>query len=172
MRVLVALITIGVTIYAFVDCLRSGDHEVRNLPRPLWLLITLVPLVGGLAWLTFGRPSSWQPVPRAGRPLAPDDDPEFLQSLDRSFRERRRQAAEEARRRRRAEEARRQAEEEASRREREPRRGPGRSGGRGGGKPGPSGTGPDGQPDGATPSPSNGPAPSPGPEGEDRSGQP
>lgn len=166
MRVLLALITVGITIYAFVDCLRSGDDEVRSLPRPLWLLITLIPLVGGLAWLTFGRPLiGGQPPPRSARPMAPDDDPEFLQSLERSFRERRRQAAEEARRRRRAEEVRRQAEEEAA--QRETRRG-GRPGGRpgngksgngksGNGKSGNGKSGADEPGDGAAPSPSTGP---------------
>jgi hypothetical protein len=175
MRVLLTLITVGITIYALVDCLRCTDEEVRNLPRPLWLLVTLVPLAGGLAWLAFGRPSAEQPVHGTGRPPAPDDDPEFLQSLDRTFRERRRQAAEDARRRRREEEARRQAEEEAK--NGESRRG-GRAGGRSGnGKPanGKSGNGKSGdgtpnedsagtgeQPDGAAPSPSA------GPDGDDR----
>jgi hypothetical protein len=100
LRVLLTLITIGVTIYAFVDCLRSSDAEVRALPRPLWLLVILVPLVGGLAWLAFGRartdPAATGPI----RVLAPDDDPDFLQSLDLTFRERRRQATDDARRHR------------------------------------------------------------------------
>lgn len=179
MRVLLALITVGITIYAVVDCLRSTDEEVRNLPRPLWLLITLVPLVGGLAWLTFGRPQGGYPVRRTARPLAPDDDPEFLQSLDRTFRERRRQAAEEARRRRREEEAGRQAAEEEARRqaEKEAKNGELRRGGRTGGKPtgGRSGNGQreGGQPNGGppvtgdqpdTPAPSS----SSGPDGDER----
>jgi hypothetical protein len=119
MRVLLALITVGVTIYTFVDCLHSTDEEVRNLPRPLWLLVTMVPLVGGLTWLILGRPSATAPTKPSPspHPPAPDDDPEFLRSLDRSLRERRRQAAEEARHRaeenrHRAEENRRQAERE------------------------------------------------------------
>ena len=112
MRVLLTLITVGITIYAFLDCLRCTEEEVRNLPRPLWMLVTLVPLVGGLAWLVSGRPAAGRPGGLPVRPLAPDDDPEFLRSLDRSFHERRRQAAEEARRRRLAEETRRQTTEE------------------------------------------------------------
>ncbi|HET9654982.1 MAG TPA: PLD nuclease N-terminal domain-containing protein [Kineosporiaceae bacterium] len=99
MRVLLALITVAVTIYSVVDCLRCTDAEVRTLPRPIWLIITLIPLVGGLLWLTFGRPAAGPPVTRPARVIAPDDDPDFLQSLDRTFRERRRQAAEETRRR-------------------------------------------------------------------------
>lgn len=94
-----ALITVGVTIYGFVDCLRATSAEARTLPRSTWLLITLIPLAGSLAWLALGRAPSNRTA-RAGRcATAPDDDPEFLHSLDRSFREQRRQAAEEARQR-------------------------------------------------------------------------
>jgi hypothetical protein len=51
-------------------------------------------MAGGIAWLVAGRPvrrrqSGWRPGggfpeydrPRAGRPVAPDDDPEFLAGL-------------------------------------------------------------------------------------------
>jgi hypothetical protein len=117
-RVIVVLLTVGVTIYALVDCLRCNDDEVRTLPRQVWCLIALVPLVGGLAWLVYGRPRPDQPAANAPRMIAPDDDPDFLHALDQTFRERRRQAAEEARRRRRDEETRRreQAAEEERRR--------------------------------------------------------
>jgi hypothetical protein len=156
MRVLLALITVGITIYAVVDCLRSTDDEVRGLPRPLWLLVTLIPLVGGIAWLTFGRAPHGRIGSGPSRVVAPDDDPEFLLALDRSFRERRRQAADDARRRRRQEEARRQAEAEDG----EARRGRSTNGKPGNGKPGngKSGNAKGGgvpgsdQPDGAAPS--------------------
>jgi Phospholipase_D-nuclease N-terminal len=80
LRVIVVLLTVGVTIYALVDCLRSSDVEVRVLPRPAWALVALlVPLFGGVAYLVFGRQRA--PV-HAGRMVAPDDDPDFLRSLD------------------------------------------------------------------------------------------
>jgi hypothetical protein len=84
LRVVIALLTVGITLYAFVDCLRCGDDEVRRWPRHVWCLITLIPLVGGIAWLAYGgRPENGnRPVPR---PSAPDDDPEFLRSLDQSL---------------------------------------------------------------------------------------
>ncbi len=116
-RVILALLAIGVTIYGLIDCLRSSDDEAQLLPRQVWCLITLVPLVGSVAWLVFGRVAA--PDLPSGLPsvVAPDDDPEFLHSLDRGFRERRRRAAEDARQRRRQEEARRReaAEREAQR---------------------------------------------------------
>jgi hypothetical protein len=65
----------------------SADR-VRNMPRFLWVLaILLVPLVGPVAYSLFGRPL---PPPREGgpvhrrtpRPSSPDDDPDFLRSMN------------------------------------------------------------------------------------------
>src|SRR5690606_32639715 len=62
----------------------------------LWaLFIVFGPFVGPIMWFTRGRPgrkfgTGWllagpEPQPEGRRPLAPDDDPEFLARLD-SFR--------------------------------------------------------------------------------------
>jgi hypothetical protein len=62
--------------------------RVRNLPRALWvLLILLIPLLGPLAYFLSGRPKAppreHGPVLRSKpRPAAPDDDPDFLRSMD------------------------------------------------------------------------------------------
>jgi Phospholipase_D-nuclease N-terminal len=65
----------------------SADR-VRNAPRFAWvLLIVLVPLLGPVAYFLAGRPTA---SPRKGapvrrdrsRPAAPDDDPDFLRSMD------------------------------------------------------------------------------------------
>ncbi len=65
----------------------SADR-VRTLPRVLWvLLILVIPLAGPIAYYLWGRPA---PVPHEGgpvyraapRPSSPDDDPEFLRSVD------------------------------------------------------------------------------------------
>jgi hypothetical protein len=63
----------------------SADR-VRNAPRAVWvLLIVLIPLLGSVAYFVWGRPLS---VPAEGlarrraRPSSPDDDPEFLRSVD------------------------------------------------------------------------------------------
>jgi hypothetical protein len=99
LRVVFVLVVIGVTIYALVDCLRSDGQDVRVLPRPAWfLVILLLPLVGGVLWIVAGQPRDGDGSERPrSRPVAPDDDPEFLRQLDL---ERRRRAAEEERRRR------------------------------------------------------------------------
>lgn len=98
LRLVLVLVVVGVAVYALVDCWRSDGDAVRLLPRSLWFLVVLVPLVGGVLWILTGRPADEVAAP-AVRPLAPDDDPEFLRRLDL---ERRRRAAEEERRRRRA----------------------------------------------------------------------
>jgi hypothetical protein len=97
LRVVLVLVVIGVMIYALVDCWRSDPQDVRLLPRSVWFLVVLVPLVGGVLWLVAGQPREEGTRPRP-RPVAPDDDPEFLRRLDL---ERRKRAAEEERRHRR-----------------------------------------------------------------------
>lgn len=84
-KVILVLATLGITIYAFIDCLRSADSEIQALPKPLWLLvIVLTAPFGATMWLLFGRSPGPDRSSAAGRRrvLAPDDDPDFLRSLD------------------------------------------------------------------------------------------
>lgn len=83
-------------VAALISCLSAEDDEIRVLPRLAWVLIVLfLPLLGAIAWFRTGRASTaehadgsprtrWTgwPRPRQLRPPAPDDDPEFLRSLD------------------------------------------------------------------------------------------
>ncbi len=85
LRVVVVLVVIGVTVYALVDCWGSDGPSVRLLPRPLWSLVVLVPVVGPVLWFVAGRPRDLPEAPLP-RPLAPDDDPEFLRELRRRVR--------------------------------------------------------------------------------------
>ena len=95
---LLDLATLALLVYCLIDCIQTDSALVRNLPKPFWLiLIVLLPLVGGIAWLVAGRPErtepaatgrgSW-PQPRGRgasaqppRPLGPDDDEEFLRQM-------------------------------------------------------------------------------------------
>lgn len=81
------LIWIALVVFAMVQCTQADPARVRTLPRPWWFpVILLLPIVGALAWVVAGRPlegvpggsSTGRPRPR---PVAPDDDPEFLASL-------------------------------------------------------------------------------------------
>ena len=73
------LFTVFVTVFAA----SANKTEVRNLPKWLWIIICLVvPVVGGLLYLGFGRPIG-RPKRGFGRTkvVAPDDDPQFLRDL-------------------------------------------------------------------------------------------
>lgn len=48
----IILIQFGLAIFCILDILKRG---VRNLSKPIWILISLVNLIGGIAYLLFGR---------------------------------------------------------------------------------------------------------------------
>ncbi|WP_411101470.1 PLD nuclease N-terminal domain-containing protein [Streptomyces sp. cmx-4-9] len=90
LRYLPFLLIIGLTIYAFIDCLNTPEDEVKHLPKVVWVIIILLfSIVGPVVWLFAGKK---RPVPGAGggfagggrrrtQWVAPDDNPEFLKSL-------------------------------------------------------------------------------------------
>jgi hypothetical protein len=108
-----ALIEIVLLVYCVLNIITTPDGEVRNLPKLLWLvLVVVLPLIGGIAWLIAGRPQGpARSVPykgnrgvppeydRPGRATAyrPDDDEDFLRRL-RERAEQQRRAAEQQRR--------------------------------------------------------------------------
>ncbi|HLT83019.1 MAG TPA: PLD nuclease N-terminal domain-containing protein [Phototrophicaceae bacterium] len=99
MRFLPVILLVALVVYALVDCVRSDDADMPvGLPKAVWVvLIVVFPGAGALAWLVVSRVSrqaagqvrggsgtvahpSRRPAPR---PLAPDDDPDFLAGLGR-----------------------------------------------------------------------------------------
>jgi hypothetical protein len=82
--VFLAAVQLILVVLALISAL-SADR-VRGMPRALWVaVILLVPLLGPLAYAVAGRPvsrSGGAPARAPGRPSAPDDDPEFLKTLD------------------------------------------------------------------------------------------
>lgn len=85
MRYLPALLVVGLLVYCLIDCLQAPTEAVRNLPKPVWLLlIVLLPTLGSIGWLLAGRPggSARPGGPQRPRgPQGPDDDPDFLRGL-------------------------------------------------------------------------------------------
>lgn len=81
-RLLVPLLLIGFAVWALLDIAQTPSERVQLLPKPLWALLTLVPLVGALAWLLIGSSATGN-VRQPLRPIAPDDDPDFLRGLGR-----------------------------------------------------------------------------------------
>ena len=90
MRLIPAALVLAFTIYCVVDVVRSKGSDVRGLPKPLWVVVVLLaPLAGGAAWLLAGRPRRTR-LPGTARlnpprphVRGPDDDPDFLRTIDR-----------------------------------------------------------------------------------------
>ncbi|MGZ0146968.1 PLD nuclease N-terminal domain-containing protein [Kribbella sp. WER1] len=91
-RFLPFLISLVLTVYALFSCIQTPDEDVPHLPKLVWiLLIVFVPFAGPIVWLLVSRTQVERPeaavrrpaAPPAARPMAPDDDPDFLKSLDR-----------------------------------------------------------------------------------------
>lgn len=101
------LANLVMAVYCVLDVIRRPAEEIRNLPKAAWLVLCLLfPIVGGIAWLTVGRPPRAANPPhrgnkgvpaeydRPGRAVAtnPDDDEAFLRRLRERAEEQRRQA--------------------------------------------------------------------------------
>lgn len=87
LRVLLILVPLALSIYAFIDCITTDEQEVRYLPKPIWaILVLLFPVVGSISWLVVGKQRDVT-AGAGGRArgrrewVAPDDNPEFLKSL-------------------------------------------------------------------------------------------
>jgi len=85
--IFLAVFGIFTTVYAIA----ARPNEVRVLPKWLWVFMcAALPLVGGLLYLTLGRPlapgtgtTGSAGRGRQTRVVAPDDDPNFLRDLNR-----------------------------------------------------------------------------------------
>jgi hypothetical protein len=90
---LLFVIQVALAVLALISCLSADDDDIRGLPRIGWVLVILFfPLIGSIAWFLAGRSStaarrrSWRvgngfPERERPRPVAPDDDPDFLEKL-------------------------------------------------------------------------------------------
>jgi hypothetical protein len=98
---LLALVALGFWLYAIFDAISAPRERIRLLPKPIWVIvIVLLNIVGTVLWFAVGRPRTADlPPARTGaarpgwagqfgrpagpprRPVAPDDDPEFLRNL-------------------------------------------------------------------------------------------
>jgi hypothetical protein len=84
--IFLAAVQLVLFVLALISVLSA--ERVRNAPRAVWsLLILLIPLLGPIAYFLWGRPV---PAPREGtpirrtkaRPSSPDDDADFLRSMN------------------------------------------------------------------------------------------
>lgn len=104
LRALIYILPLALTIYAFIDCLNTPEDEVKHLPKVAWIFIILLFWIAGpVVWLVGGRErraraaggfggsfgaggagdGDWSRGRRGGGQwVAPDDNPDFLKSLD------------------------------------------------------------------------------------------
>lgn len=109
MRIVLIVLVFALTLYALLDCARTPDESMpARMPKYLWItLVVLFPTIGPIAWIIFSRvkaaeerggyvePTVWSSKegtafrrPQRPRPVAPDDDPEFLRDLEQDIRRR------------------------------------------------------------------------------------
>ena len=80
--VLPVLLLAGFMIYTLIDCARTDESQIRNLPKWGWILIIiLIGTVGPIAYWVAGRPKGLGGPKPKRRILPPDDDPDFLGKL-------------------------------------------------------------------------------------------
>ncbi|WP_303323656.1 PLD nuclease N-terminal domain-containing protein [Actinomyces radicidentis] len=112
MRVALTVLVLALTIYALLDCARTPDESMpARMPKLLWVvIIVMVTGVGPIAWIIVSRvkaaeerggavePTVWSSRegtsfhrPDRARPVAPDDDPDFLRGLEEDIRRQRRE---------------------------------------------------------------------------------
>ncbi|VEG29811.1 PLD nuclease N-terminal domain-containing protein [Actinomyces howellii] len=110
MRIVLIVVVLALVLYSLLDCARTPEEGMpARIPKFVWiLLIVLFPTVGAIAWIITSRvkaaeerggtvePTMWSSRegtsfrrPERPRPVAPDDDPEFLRELERDIRRRR-----------------------------------------------------------------------------------
>ncbi|WP_062462801.1 PLD nuclease N-terminal domain-containing protein [Demequina soli] len=78
-RVLPFLLYLGLVTYALSDAMQRPERDPYGLPKWLWAaIIVLLPYVGALAWIVLSRTRPDPAPEQRGRPVAPDDDPEYL----------------------------------------------------------------------------------------------
>jgi hypothetical protein len=87
LRYLPFLLVLALWIYAFVDCLNTPEEDVRGMPKVVWVIVILLfgeVVVGPAAWLIAGkvRHPAGEATGVPGQWIAPDDNPEFLKSLN------------------------------------------------------------------------------------------
>jgi hypothetical protein len=83
---IIGFIELALLIFCLVDVISIYESRIKTLNKIAWVfIIILVPVVGPILWLVIGKDRSHdRPAERArdARPVAPDDDPEFLRNAD------------------------------------------------------------------------------------------
>ncbi len=84
-KIIPLVLVFGLTIYALIDCARTDESQIKNLPKWGWLLLIIIlgppTAIGPIAYLIAGRNKRKGGRAPKRRILPPDDDPDFLRKL-------------------------------------------------------------------------------------------
>lgn len=81
-RIFAAILAAALFLYAFTDCIQAT--RTAYLSKVVWLLvITLLPVVGPILWLLFGRGGGWWDDP--DEQPDPIVDPAAWRDFERQF---------------------------------------------------------------------------------------
>lgn len=84
-RAILVVLMVVLLVYALFDLRSTPTARVQHLPKVVWALVILLPLVGPLLWLVVGQRAPKSPGGgrsfRPPRPKGPDDDPDYLRGL-------------------------------------------------------------------------------------------
>ena len=93
------VLVLALTIYSLLDCARTPEESMpARMPKLLWVaLIAVITPIGPIAWIIGAvEPTVWSSKEgttfhraERPRPVAPDDDPEFLRGLEQDIRRKR-----------------------------------------------------------------------------------
>jgi len=73
-----AVIAVALTIFTIVDVILTDRSRARGVPKAVWVLIAVIPVVGAILWFAVGRVPAQAAAPTY---IAPDDDAAFLRDL-------------------------------------------------------------------------------------------
>jgi len=77
-----AVIAVALTIFTIVDVILTDRGRVRGVPKVVWVLVAVIPVVGAALWFLVGRaPATQTPSGSRTTVTAPDDDVAFLRDL-------------------------------------------------------------------------------------------
>jgi len=83
LRLLLGLAYLGLVIYALTDVAQQPSPRPLGLPKVVWVvLIVVLPLAGSLGWLVAKYLGGEGSAEVDRRPMAPDDDPDYLRWLE------------------------------------------------------------------------------------------
>jgi hypothetical protein len=75
------VIAVALTIFTIVDVILTDRGRVRGVPKLVWVLVAVIPVVGAALWFLVGRaPATATPSVQRSY-SAPDDDVAFLRDL-------------------------------------------------------------------------------------------